>query len=146
MLGYNRGMRANVIMLENTPLNAVHEWQHNRLNHQTDVQICSQGAWGNHESAPDVIGNCSPVRNSRSRSSVCRPQTGLLQALTWPPSNQHTAITGIKAEPIFIRKHNRAPLRPPMSSILTPLTSQAAVVWSQWNVRYRTSDSELSLK
>ncbi|GBM80632.1 hypothetical protein AVEN_140557-1 [Araneus ventricosus] len=112
MFGYNSGMRASVILLENTPLNAVHEWQHSKLNHQTDVQICSQGAWHNHESAPAVIGNCSPGHNSRCRSSVSKPQTGWLQALTWPPSNQHTAITGTKAEPAFIRKHNRSPLRP----------------------------------
>ncbi|GBN32602.1 hypothetical protein AVEN_94565-1 [Araneus ventricosus] len=72
-------MRAKVILLENTPLNAVHEWQHNRLNHQTDVQICSQGAWDNHESAPAVIGNCSPDHNSRCRSSVSRPQREILK-------------------------------------------------------------------
>ncbi|GBL84130.1 hypothetical protein AVEN_118547-1 [Araneus ventricosus] len=89
MLGYNSGMRASVILLENTPLNAAHEWQHNRLNHQTDLQICSHGAWDNHESSPAVIGNCSPDHNSRCRSSVSRPQTGWLQALTWPRSNQH---------------------------------------------------------
>ncbi|GBN18147.1 hypothetical protein AVEN_191705-1 [Araneus ventricosus] len=93
-------MRASVILMENTPLNAVHEWQHNRLNNQTDVQICSQGAWDNHESAPADIGNCSPGHNSRCRSSVSRKQTGWLQAFTWPPSNQHTAITGNKAEPV----------------------------------------------
>ncbi|GBM06670.1 hypothetical protein AVEN_190885-1 [Araneus ventricosus] len=139
-------MRASVILLENTPLNAVHEWQHNRLNHQTEVQICCQGVWDNHESAPAVIGNCSPDHNSCCRSSVSRPQTGWLQALIWPPPNQHTAITGTKAEPAFIMKHNRSPLRPPMRSNLTPLTSQTAVVWSQWNARYSASGSELSLK
>ncbi|GBL94678.1 hypothetical protein AVEN_83992-1 [Araneus ventricosus] len=106
--------------------------------------MCSQGAWYNHESAPDVIGNCSPDYNSRCRSSVSRKQTGWLQALTWPPSNQHTAITGTKAEPSFIRKHNRSPLNSPMSSSWTPLTSQTAVVWSQCNARYRASGSELS--
>ncbi|GBM58974.1 hypothetical protein AVEN_230087-1 [Araneus ventricosus] len=72
------------------------------LNHQTDVQICSQGAWDNHESAPVVILNCSPDHNSRRRSSVSRPQTDWLHALTWPPSNQYTAITGTQAEPAFI--------------------------------------------
>ncbi|GBN31909.1 hypothetical protein AVEN_236559-1 [Araneus ventricosus] len=123
-------MRASVILLENTPLNAVHEWQHNRLNHQTDVQIFSQGALDNHESAPAVIGNCSPDHNSRCRSSVFRPQTGWLQVLTWPPFNQRTAITGTKEEPAFIRKHNRSPLRPPVSFSLEPITSQTAVVWS----------------
>ncbi|GBM75266.1 hypothetical protein AVEN_214587-1 [Araneus ventricosus] len=89
-------MRASVILLENTPLNAVHEWQHNKLNHQTGVQICSQGAWDNHESAPAVIGNCSPDHNSRCRSSVSsRRQVGCRRS----PVNQHTAITGNKAEP-----------------------------------------------
>ncbi|GFT38053.1 hypothetical protein TNCV_4102941 [Trichonephila clavipes] len=34
------------------------------------------------------------------------------------------AIAGIKAEPTFIRKPNRSPLRPSLSSDLTPLTSQ----------------------
>ncbi|GBN91001.1 hypothetical protein AVEN_196592-1 [Araneus ventricosus] len=72
------------------------------------------------------------------------PQTGWLQELTWPPSNQHTAITGTKAEPPFIRKHNRSPLRPSISSSLTPLKPQTAVLWSQWNARYRGSGSELS--
>ncbi|GBM04276.1 hypothetical protein AVEN_41080-1 [Araneus ventricosus] len=146
MLGYNSGLRTSVMLFENTPLNAVYKWQHNRLNYQTDVQICSQGACENHESATAVIGNCSPDHNARCRSSVSRPHTGWLQALTWPPSNQHTSITGTKAEPAFIRKRNRSPLRPPMCSNLTPLTSQTAVVWSQWNASYRASVSELSLK
>ncbi|GBN49768.1 hypothetical protein AVEN_36004-1 [Araneus ventricosus] len=100
----------------------------------------------NHESVPAIIGNCSPDHNSRCRSSVSRQQTGWLKALTWPPTNQHKAITGAKVQPASIRKHNRFPLRPPMSPSLTPLTSQTAVVWSQWNARYRASDSELSLK
>ncbi|GBM06333.1 hypothetical protein AVEN_121376-1 [Araneus ventricosus] len=139
-------MRARVILLENTPVNAVHDWEHCRFNHQTDIQICSQGAWDNHESSPALMENCSPDHNSMCRSSVSRPQTGWLQALTWPPSNQHTAITGTKGKPASIRKHNRSPLRPPMSSNLTPLTSQTAVVWSQWNARYRASGPELSLK
>ncbi|GBO13207.1 hypothetical protein AVEN_87012-1 [Araneus ventricosus] len=60
----------------------------------------------------------------------CRPSPGLL--LT-----KHTAIIGTKAEPAFIRKNNRSPLRPPMSSSLTPITSQMAVIWNQWNARYR---------
>ncbi|GBN80486.1 hypothetical protein AVEN_143961-1 [Araneus ventricosus] len=88
-----------------------------RSNRQTDVQTCSQGACDNHKSVPAVIGKCSPDHNSRCRSSVSRTQTCWLQALTWPPSNQHTAITGTKAEPAFIRKHNRSPRRPPMSSL-----------------------------
>ncbi|GBM29937.1 hypothetical protein AVEN_111241-1 [Araneus ventricosus] len=139
-------MRASVRLLGNTPLNAIHKWQHNRLNHQTDLQICSQGARDNQESAPAVIGNCSPDHNSRCRSSVFRPQTGWLQTLTWPASSQHTTITGTKAESAFIRKHNRSELRPPMNSSLTPLTSQTAVIWSQCNARYMVSGSELYLK
>ncbi|GBN55559.1 hypothetical protein AVEN_75079-1 [Araneus ventricosus] len=115
-------------------------------NHQTDLQICSQGAWDNHESAPAVIGNCSLDHKSRCRSSASKPQTGWLQALTWPPSNQNTTITGTKAEPASIRKHSISPLCPPISSGLTPLTSETAVVWSQWNARYKASGSELSLK
>ncbi|GBM35751.1 hypothetical protein AVEN_108952-1 [Araneus ventricosus] len=100
-------MSASFILLESSPLIAVREWQHNRLNHQIEVQICSQAASDNHESAPAVIGNCSPNHNSRCTSSVSRPQKGWLQALTRPPSNQHTAITGTKAEPTFNRKHVR---------------------------------------
>ncbi|GBM77763.1 hypothetical protein AVEN_231572-1 [Araneus ventricosus] len=138
-------MMASVILLENTPLNAV-EWQHNRLNHQTDIRICSQGAWDNHESVPAVIGNCSPDHNSRCKSSVPRPQTGWLQSLSWPPSNQHTVMTATYAGPTFIIKHKRSLLRPPMSSSSTPLTSQTSVVWNQWNARYRASGWELSLK
>ncbi|GBM83996.1 hypothetical protein AVEN_110127-1 [Araneus ventricosus] len=104
-------MTASVILLRNTPLNVAHEWQHNKLNHQTDVQICRQGAWDNHESAPAVIGNCSPDHNFKCRSGVSRPQKSWLQELTSSPSNQHTAITGTKAEPAFIRKYNRSVLQ-----------------------------------
>ncbi|GBN62394.1 hypothetical protein AVEN_241367-1 [Araneus ventricosus] len=132
-----------VILLGNTPLSAVHECQHNRLNNRTDVQICSQGAWDNHESAPAVIGNCSP--DHESRSSVSRPQTGWLQALTWPPSN-HTRSSLAPRQNRLSSENNRSPLRPPMSSSLTPLTSQTAVVWSRWNARYRASGAELCLK
>ncbi|GBN29732.1 hypothetical protein AVEN_82138-1 [Araneus ventricosus] len=73
MLGYDNGMRASVILLENTPLNAAQEWQHNRLNHQTAVQICSQGA---RESAPAVIGNCTLDHNSRCSVCLGRRQVG----------------------------------------------------------------------
>ncbi|GFX78133.1 hypothetical protein TNCV_5134811 [Trichonephila clavipes] len=52
--------------------------------------------------------------------------------------------TVITAEPAFIRKRNRSPLYPPMSSGLTPLASQMAMAWIQWNTRYRTPDLELS--
>ncbi|GFV28305.1 uncharacterized protein TNCV_22301 [Trichonephila clavipes] len=80
------------------------------------------------------------------RSSVSGSQTVWLQAFLWPPSEQHMAITGTKTEPAFIKKHNRSPLYPPMSSGLTPLTSQTAMAWSQWNTRNRASDLELFLK
>ncbi|GFW77314.1 uncharacterized protein TNCV_924301 [Trichonephila clavipes] len=58
----------------------------------------------------------------------------------------HMAITGTKAEPAFIGKRNRSPLRPPMSSGLTPLASQTAMAWSLWNARYRAPGMELTLK
>lgn len=57
----------------NTPLNEDHEWQHNRLTHQTDWQNCSPGAWDNLNSALVVIGNYSPDHNCRCRSSKSRP-------------------------------------------------------------------------
>ncbi|GFY28614.1 uncharacterized protein TNCV_4150451 [Trichonephila clavipes] len=61
------------------------------------------------------------------RPSVSRSQTVWLQAFPWPPSGQHTAITGTKVELAFIRKHNRSPHHPLMSSGLTPLASQTAM-------------------
>ncbi|GFX33995.1 uncharacterized protein TNCV_911971 [Trichonephila clavipes] len=66
-----------------------------------------------------VIGNCSPDHDFKCRSSVSE-----LQTLAWPPSDQH------KAEPALIRKHNGSPSHPSMSSGLTPLASQTAMVWS----------------
>ncbi|GFX47726.1 hypothetical protein TNCV_699801 [Trichonephila clavipes] len=53
-------MSVSVILLKNSPLNAVHGWQCYRLNNQTDIQICSQCIWDNHESTPAVMGNYSP--------------------------------------------------------------------------------------
>ncbi|GFY03020.1 uncharacterized protein TNCV_980251 [Trichonephila clavipes] len=89
------------------------------------LSVCRCGlyVWDNHESVPSVIGNCSPDHDSRCRSSVSRPQTVWLQAFHWSPSDQHTAITGTNAEP-FIRKHNRSPFHPPMSSGFSPPASQ----------------------
>ncbi|GFX19867.1 transposable element Tcb1 transposase [Trichonephila clavipes] len=122
----------SVILLENSSLNAVYEWQCYRLNYQTDQHVCSQCVWNNHESAlATVIGNCSPDHDFRCRCSVSRLQTVWLQVFPWLPSDQHTAITGTKAEPAFIRKHNRSPLHHPMSSGLTPLASKPAMAWSQ---------------
>ena len=81
-------------------------------------------------------------------SSVSMPQTVWSKVLPWPPSdiNTATAITDTMAEPAFIRKHNRSPLHPPMSSGLTQLASQTSMVWSQWNTCYRVPGSELSLE
>ncbi|GFT08660.1 hypothetical protein TNCV_662301 [Trichonephila clavipes] len=45
-----------------------------------------------------VIGNFSPYRDSSCRSNVSKPQTVWLQAIRWLHSDQHTAITGTKAE------------------------------------------------
>ncbi|GFU07022.1 uncharacterized protein TNCV_3885861 [Trichonephila clavipes] len=140
------GVKTNVILLENSPLSAAHEWQYYRLNYEIDVQIYSQCAGDNHESAPVVIGNCSLDYDSRCRSSLSWPQTVWLQAFPWPPSYQHKAIPGTQVEPTFIRKYNKYPPRPPMSSGLTSLASPTAMAWSQWNTRYRVPGSELSLK
>ncbi|GFV68639.1 hypothetical protein TNCV_2275011 [Trichonephila clavipes] len=63
-------------------------------------------------SAAKVIGNCSPDRDSRGRSSASRPQTVWLQAFPWPPFDQPMAPS---LEPAFIRKHNRYQILPPMS-------------------------------
>ncbi|GFV82168.1 hypothetical protein TNCV_2790661 [Trichonephila clavipes] len=41
--------------------------------------------------------------------------TRVLKAFDWPPSDQHTVITGTKAELEFIRKHNTSLFPPPMS-------------------------------
>ncbi|GFU75586.1 uncharacterized protein TNCV_2863011 [Trichonephila clavipes] len=71
-------------------------------------------------------------------TNVSRPQTVLLQAFSWLPSDQRMAITGTKAESAFIRKHNRSPLRPQMNSGLIPMVSQMAMAWSRWNVHYKT--------
>ncbi|PRD33164.1 UNVERIFIED_CONTAM: hypothetical protein NCL1_18274 [Trichonephila clavipes] len=107
----------SVILFENSPLNAIHEWQYYMLNYQTVVQICSHCVWDNPESAPAVIGNCSPDHDSRY---VNLAADSLIAGIPWCPSDQHTAITGIKAEPAFIKKHYRSLLRPPMSSDVTP--------------------------
>ncbi|GFV65011.1 hypothetical protein TNCV_763531 [Trichonephila clavipes] len=47
--------------------------------------------------------------NSRFRSSVSRLQTMWLLTLPWPPSDQHTALTGTKAEAALIRKQISTP-------------------------------------
>ncbi|GFW28325.1 uncharacterized protein TNCV_4639921 [Trichonephila clavipes] len=108
------------------------------LSYQTDVQICSQCVWDNHESARAVTAYCSPGLGLvclGQRQFDFRRSSGLL-----------LTMTGTKAELVFIRKHKRSTLRPPLSSGLTPLASQVAMAWSQWNTRYRVHGSELCLK
>ncbi|GFV43393.1 uncharacterized protein TNCV_886311 [Trichonephila clavipes] len=107
-----------------------------RLNYQTDVQICSQCVWDNHKNTPAVTGNYSPNHNSRRRLNVSRPQTIWLQVFPWSLPDQHSAITGTKKGPAFIRNHNRSPLCSPISSGLTPLASQTTMAWSQRNTCY----------
>ncbi|GFV83100.1 hypothetical protein TNCV_2802261 [Trichonephila clavipes] len=63
----------------------------------------SQCAWENYESAPAAIRNDSPEYDFKCRSIVFRPLRVCLQAFPWPPTDQHTAITGNKAELAFIR-------------------------------------------
>ncbi|GFU65036.1 uncharacterized protein TNCV_2852381 [Trichonephila clavipes] len=70
----------------------------------------------------------------------------LVAGVPWPPSDQHTPNTGTKAEPAFIRKDDKSPLSPPLSSGLILQASQNAMAWSQWNTRYRKLGLELSLK
>ncbi|GFX79420.1 hypothetical protein TNCV_1715701 [Trichonephila clavipes] len=53
-----------------------------------------------------------------------------LQEFPWLPSDQHTVITGTKAEPAFIKKRNIYQSCP-MSSGLTLQASQTAMAWSQ---------------
>ncbi|GFV15408.1 uncharacterized protein TNCV_4834341 [Trichonephila clavipes] len=71
-LRYNSDVRASVILLGNSPVNAVRDWQFYRLNYQTDAQICNQYVWDNNENYPAVIGNFSPEHDFRCRPSVSR--------------------------------------------------------------------------
>ncbi|GFV07207.1 uncharacterized protein TNCV_1165411 [Trichonephila clavipes] len=130
-LRYNSDVRASVILLENYPLNAVHEWQCYRMNYQIDVQI-----------AVSVFGITTRIL---LLSYLIAPQTltpgacpvcPRLCLVPWPPSDQHIVITGTKAVHAFIRKHNRCPLRP-------PLASETAM---SRNTHYKAPGSELSLK
>ncbi|GFW92251.1 uncharacterized protein TNCV_3541371 [Trichonephila clavipes] len=94
---------------------------------QIDVQYYNQCFGENPESVLAVIGNCLPDHDSWCRSSV--PSSIWLYALPWPPFDQHAAITSTKAETAFIRKHNKSPLRFPMSFGLTLLALQTAMAW-----------------
>ncbi|GFX74244.1 uncharacterized protein TNCV_2912771 [Trichonephila clavipes] len=107
-----------------------------------DVQFCNKCVWDNYENTSAVTVNCSPDHASRCRSSVSRTQTVWLQAFSFPPADQHIE----PAKPVFIRKHNRSPLRPPMSSGLTLLVSQMVMACSQRNTRKRVYSSEQSWK
>ncbi|GFT29052.1 hypothetical protein TNCV_3586961 [Trichonephila clavipes] len=83
MLSYNSGIRMHdAILLENTPLIYVHKQHRKSLNHQTGVQVCSQSSWNSPYNNLAIKENCSTDPNSRSRSSVSRPQKACLQALT----------------------------------------------------------------
>ncbi|GFV62722.1 hypothetical protein TNCV_901771 [Trichonephila clavipes] len=62
--------RESVILLKNSPLNAVNKGQYHGLNYQTDIQICGQCVWDSPESAPAVLGNFSPAYDYRCRFSV----------------------------------------------------------------------------
>ncbi|GFS94005.1 uncharacterized protein TNCV_4480551 [Trichonephila clavipes] len=115
------GQRKNIIIV--IFVNKLKTGMTFRLNYQTDIQICNKCIWNNHESTLAVIGNCSLSHDSRRRSCVSRPPTVWLQAFPWPPSDQHTVITGTKAESACIRKHNKSSLCSPMSSGLIPLVS-----------------------
>ncbi|GFX15838.1 uncharacterized protein TNCV_1061601 [Trichonephila clavipes] len=99
----------------------------------------------NREMAPASLRKCSPVQDAKCRSRMYRPQTVCLQEFSRPIFDQHIAITVTMAEPAFIRKCKRSPLRPPMRFGVKPLTSQMAMTWSQWSKRYRLG-SELSSK
>ncbi|GFU68317.1 hypothetical protein TNCV_834441 [Trichonephila clavipes] len=52
------------------------------------------------------------------------PSDNLVASVPLALSEQHTTITGPKAEPAFIRKHNISPLRSQMSSSVTALASE----------------------
>ncbi|GFU67426.1 uncharacterized protein TNCV_641261 [Trichonephila clavipes] len=118
-------------------------WRQIWLNNHTDVPICNQCVWDNKDSAPAVIENCSPDPDSTCRSSLSRPQTVWLLIFPLPPSDQHTTITGTYAEPAFLRKRNRYPLRPPMNSGLTPLASQTCqVIYSQFGLAIHQNDHQ----
>ncbi|GFW81253.1 uncharacterized protein TNCV_376011 [Trichonephila clavipes] len=132
-----------VITAALSPLNGVHKRQCYKLNYQTAISVFGINT---RVLLLSYIKNCSPDHNSSGKFSVSKPQAVCLLAFSRPPSDQHTAINATKAEHDFLRKHNRYPLRPPMISSLTPLASEAAMAWSQWNTRYRAPSSELSLK
>lgn len=149
MLVNNSCMRSCVI-LKNNPFSGVYESQWNGFSHHTKVQIFSRDSWNNHERARTLIRNCSPAHNSRSRSSVPRPQVGYKCSASLV-FNKHTAITGTKTESAFIGNQNRSPPRPPISYSLILLTKwfgvselQAAgnlAGSSPWSNRFVTNPS-----
>ncbi|GFV70740.1 uncharacterized protein TNCV_2023041 [Trichonephila clavipes] len=112
----------------------------NFLNH-VGFRVVAAQSLGNPLS--DVFNGGGLKERDHKGSNVSRP-TVWLREFPWPPSDQHMAITGTKAALTFIRKHNKSPLLPPMSSGLIPL--QTAMTWSQWKTRYRAPGLELPLK
>ncbi|GFV24482.1 hypothetical protein TNCV_194451 [Trichonephila clavipes] len=68
------------------------------------------------------------LKKQMCRPSISRLLTIWLKEFSWPPSDQQMTITSTKTEPAFIRKHNRSPLRPPMSIALAPLALHTAMV------------------
>ncbi|GFS68439.1 uncharacterized protein TNCV_4583801 [Trichonephila clavipes] len=57
----------------------------------------------------------------------------------WPSSDQHMVITGTKTEH-FIRKHNRSPLSPPMSSATRGLLATDYVILNHGQVTWTTPE------
>ncbi|GFW59181.1 uncharacterized protein TNCV_2781121 [Trichonephila clavipes] len=92
-----------------------------KLSRACCVTTAIQCVWDNHESDPAVIGYFPTDHDSRCRFSVSMLQTVCLQAFLWSPFDQHMGITGIRAEPAVIKKYNRSPIHPSISSGLTPL-------------------------
>ncbi|GFW88827.1 hypothetical protein TNCV_2682611 [Trichonephila clavipes] len=73
-------------------------------------------------------GNMSTLQSTLRYNNCMRASDSLVASpFPSPPSDQHLAITGTKAEPSFIRKHNRCTLRPPMLSGMIPLASQTVM-------------------
>ncbi|PRD30072.1 UNVERIFIED_CONTAM: hypothetical protein NCL1_27506 [Trichonephila clavipes] len=60
-----------------------------------------------------------PDHNSRCTPSVSRSQKGFLQAVTWPSSDQYSAITGTKTKSALIGEHITTPLYNDLSRDIT---------------------------
>ncbi|GFT36159.1 hypothetical protein TNCV_4777991 [Trichonephila clavipes] len=80
------------------------------LNYETGANVCSQCIWDNHKSA-------SAVKKKEIAPQIMTPGVGLVfldrrQFGFRRSPDEHTAITGNKAELACIKKHYRYPLRP----------------------------------